>query len=304
MKISVIIPTKNRPEELKSCLKSISRQTKRPDEIIIVYAGSQPDVKGLTELIGKIKLRFFRNQKMIMTHGKNIGLNKAIGDIIFIFDDDVIVQKNYLRETAKIFQDDPQRKIGIVVGSITNTPKQSFEFFQKIFLLAGEGCYRVLPSGANVINNRGAKNTKEVDWASGCAMAIRRKVAQEFKVNEQYDLFSYGLGEDLDYSWRVGKRYKIIFNPRSRLKHIFSQRGRINDFLYGFIYVINREYFVNKNMNSFYHYVCFYWSIFGWLLGNIVGIIKTPIKNLLIVSGGTVGLLYLISTKIWQAVTE
>jgi GT2 family glycosyltransferase len=289
--ISVIIPTKNRQDELNKCLVSLFNQSILPDEVLVIYGGEKPVLNFPPKNLLKIKL--IKNQKGVMTHGKNLGLKKAKGEIIFIFDDDVVLDKDYLKETVKVFQDDSKKEVGIVAGSIINAPQKPLRFVERIFLLWGR-CYRVLPSGANVINTKGVRSIKEVDWASGCAMAIRYEVARTFRVDEKYDFFGYGLGEDLDYSYRVGKKYKIIFNPRSRLIHSFSPRGRINFFLYGFIYIINREYFVSKNMNSFYNFICFYWSAVGWFLGNIAMAIKSPQRYLPMLIGGLLGLVYLV----------
>jgi len=294
--ISVIVPTKNRQDELNKCLVSLFNQSVLPNEVLVVYGGEKPVLNFPQKNLSKIKL--IKNQKGVMTHGKNLGLKKAKGEIIFIFDDDVVLDKDYLKETVKVFQSDSEKRVGVVAGSIINAPQKPLRFIERIFLLWGRGCYRVLPSGANVINTKNVRNTKEVDWASGCAMAIRYEVAQAFRVDEKYDLFGYGLGEDLDYSYRIGKKYKIIFNPRSRLIHLFSPRGRINSFLYGFIYVINREYFVSKNMNSFYNFICFYWSVAGWFLENIAMVIKSPRRYLPMLFGGFWGLAYLLGRNL------
>jgi glycosyltransferase involved in cell wall biosynthesis len=44
-KISVIIPTRNRPQDAINCLKSISIQTHPPDEVIIADSSDTEDLK-------------------------------------------------------------------------------------------------------------------------------------------------------------------------------------------------------------------------------------------------------------------
>ena len=54
MSIGVVITTYNRPEKLRRCLEHIERQTKHPDEVIIVDDGSHMDYT-------EVKARFSDN---------------------------------------------------------------------------------------------------------------------------------------------------------------------------------------------------------------------------------------------------
>ena len=42
MKIRFIIPTKDRPDDIRSMLNSLALQTRKPDPVIIIDAGTQP----------------------------------------------------------------------------------------------------------------------------------------------------------------------------------------------------------------------------------------------------------------------
>ena len=57
MTLSIIIPTKNRPEELFLLIKSIINQIKLPNQVIIVYQSSKENIKSkrIINLVKTIK---------------------------------------------------------------------------------------------------------------------------------------------------------------------------------------------------------------------------------------------------------
>ena len=69
---------------------------------------------------------------------------------------------------------------------------------------------RVLPSGRNplVVD---VLSVTEVDWLSGCSMSFRRAVFEMFSFNEE--LTGYGLGEDVEFSYRVHQRGRLLVTP-------------------------------------------------------------------------------------------
>src|SRR5262249_49089948 len=90
-KVSVIIPTRNRPEFLEECVRSVLAQTSSVYETIIVNDGS--DTQYLTELeqiansndsIHLYNLPTNRGRSF----SRNFGLNQAQGDFILFLDDD------------------------------------------------------------------------------------------------------------------------------------------------------------------------------------------------------------------------
>jgi len=101
LRTSVIIPTYNRPDDLEKCVESIIIQTVRPDELIIVDDGDlqkQPLQQSCEEAgIGYI---YFRKDKPGLTASRNAGIKLAGGDIVFFFDDDVVLFPDYVEQIA------------------------------------------------------------------------------------------------------------------------------------------------------------------------------------------------------------
>lgn len=113
-KVYVIIPTKNSARTLERCLASISRQTYKQIEVIIVDAYSADGTKEIAEKYGA---------KIIQTNteranAKNYGLQIADGEYVLFLDSDMEVTPNVIKECVELCIDDicaitiPERSVG------------------------------------------------------------------------------------------------------------------------------------------------------------------------------------------------
>lgn len=92
MKVSVIIPTHDRPQQLQQACQSVFKQTIKPQEIIIVDDGSQISVEqqNLQQLCPQeinIKIERFDSSQGACV-ARNRGAEIASGDILMFLDDD------------------------------------------------------------------------------------------------------------------------------------------------------------------------------------------------------------------------
>ena len=135
MRFSIVIPTKNRPEELKKIIASIMIQTKLPDQIVIIDQSS-PDKIIKSELKTvlknkKIELNYLCNNKIRgLVEAKFYSLNFCKHEIISFFDDDIVLKPDYIEKIDFAFEKYPEI-IG-ANGVILNIPKKNF--IQRFFL--------------------------------------------------------------------------------------------------------------------------------------------------------------------------
>jgi len=97
IKLSVIIPTHNRPDELARTLECLKRQS-IPDEdyeIIVVDDGSQPPVL-LTLGTESPKCSLVRLEGVERSAARNAGAAAASGEVLVFIDDDISVDSNFL----------------------------------------------------------------------------------------------------------------------------------------------------------------------------------------------------------------
>ena len=107
MKVSLIISTYNWPAALDVCLKSLLRQSRLPDEVIIADDGSGEET---AELIQSYKSRFQIMIKHVWHPDEGFQLaairNKAIliatGDYIIQIDGDLILHQNFIEDHCKL----------------------------------------------------------------------------------------------------------------------------------------------------------------------------------------------------------
>jgi len=181
MKISVIICTKNRAQELAECIKFVITQSFSPNELIIVDASDTEnlDVKGDSRFI-------YIHAKLPLTHSRNLGVKNSSGDVILFLDDDVVLDKNFIKEIVKVFGKDSKKKIGGVMGNIVNIQRsKSFKsrmhsLINRIFLLPTSGNGRFRASGCPTFI-RSANELRNVKFLSGCCMAYRKEVFKDLK---------------------------------------------------------------------------------------------------------------------------
>lgn len=101
MKVSVIIPTRNRAHILPYCIDKLLKQTIPPDEIIIIDDASDD---GTDKMISNIKdqrskIRYIRfNKRIGHWRARNVAIKEATGDLIVFVDSDVLVRSNFIED--------------------------------------------------------------------------------------------------------------------------------------------------------------------------------------------------------------
>jgi glycosyltransferase involved in cell wall biosynthesis len=110
-RVSVIIPTYNRPALLRETLKSVSKQTFADFEIIVVDDGST--VPGVEDVCAEfLECRYFRQENMGRSSARNRGIEEARGELIAFVDDDDLWKPEKLARQVAFLDQNPH--IGIV----------------------------------------------------------------------------------------------------------------------------------------------------------------------------------------------
>lgn len=97
LKFSIIIPVYNRPEEMKELLDSLSNQTYKDFELVVVEDGSSIKSDFLCkEYSSKINISYFYKENAGPSIARNYGISKAKGNYFLFFDSDCIIPNNYM----------------------------------------------------------------------------------------------------------------------------------------------------------------------------------------------------------------
>ena len=105
---TVVIPTYNRIDGLKRCLVSLELQNfdHQQFEVIVVDDGSSIQVdRTLLNDYHTFILKCIHVEHGGPSKARNAGIDQASGEYIVFFEDDIIVDKNYLTNAWKLFHD-------------------------------------------------------------------------------------------------------------------------------------------------------------------------------------------------------
>ena len=97
MKFSIVIPVYNRPDEVKELLESLSIQTYKDFEVVVVEDGSSLKCDHVIENFKQsLSISYYYKINEGRSIARNYGISRAAGDYFIIFDSDCIIPENYL----------------------------------------------------------------------------------------------------------------------------------------------------------------------------------------------------------------
>lgn len=97
-RVSVIIPTRDRPKQLQVCIYSILQNSLLPDEILIAYYARKPQ---LAVRSTKTKIVFLQIKSKGIARANNEAISRATGDILLFTSDDCAVSKKWVATAFK-----------------------------------------------------------------------------------------------------------------------------------------------------------------------------------------------------------
>jgi GT2 family glycosyltransferase len=112
MRLSVVIPTRSRPSDLRDLLESLQASSLPPDEIVVADDNQEADVFSAirTDFPGVVVERL--PARGYITGARNAGARRAHGEYIFFVDDDNTVAPDCLRLCLDAIESDPA--LGVV----------------------------------------------------------------------------------------------------------------------------------------------------------------------------------------------
>lgn len=111
LEVSVVIPTYNRSELLRGAVLSLLQQdTERSTfEIVIVDNNSSDDTKAVVESLMESdsgSIRYVQEHRQGNAYARNTGIQNTRGAIIAFIDDDVVVERNWIRTLTAALKED------------------------------------------------------------------------------------------------------------------------------------------------------------------------------------------------------
>ena len=270
MDISIIIVTKDRPRDLEVCLSSIWEQSLFPMEVVIVDASQATHGEAISkswQSKGSIELKHIQVRPDLgIERQRNKGIGNSIGQVVGFLDDDAILHKQCLKSIETHFLEDCNLGgVGAMNGEIFEIPWLKRLFWRIFMLPRFDGKGRIQPSGYPAFCNKPGSDVAEVECIPGVAAFFKREVVDQFQFNE--DIPATGCMEDVDFSFRVSKRYKLIQSGQARIYHKSSKQARSPLNVRAYMMIYYHGYFFNKYIEkSFPSRVALIWSRLGEIL--------------------------------------
>ncbi len=198
--ISIIIPVRNDASLLKNCLESILNLDYPKDKIeIIVADGMSTD--NTVDTAKQHGARVVLNEKKTVSPGRNVAFKLAEGEIVAFTDADCIVDKGWIRNSLKYFEDDEVA----CVGGPNLTPSNEEDFGKAVGFVFNQGIF-----SAGSIHARELKEIRKVRSIPGCN-AIYKKDALEKVMPIDESLITC---DDTEVKRRLlDKGYKLLYTP-------------------------------------------------------------------------------------------
>ncbi len=196
---SVVICTRDRPEELQRCLGSLPRQTLRPAEVIVVDNASRDmRTRDVALAAGVI---YVREDRPGLDIARNTGARRARSSIVAYTDDDVLLHPTWLERLVAAF-DAPQ--IGAVTGLVL--PAELATDAQRHFETHWGFGRGYLRKDFDAARFRSQCDDVFHAWeiGAGASMAFRRDVFERVGFfDERLDVGQAGCSGDSEFWYRV-----------------------------------------------------------------------------------------------------
>lgn len=207
--ISIIINTYKRPDKTFECIKSILKSNFKNFEIIIVDQLGDGELKEKLKVLKKEKIYYFNLKSRGGSRAKNFGVKKVKGSIIVFTDDDCIIDKNWLKQIYKSFQN--HKYIAAVFGRVLPYQPQKHQSLV---------CPCTFVKEKQRIISQPCRHWREIGFGNN--MAFRKEIFNKMgDFKEWLGPGNLGLAaEDAEFCYRLLlKGYKILYNPKALIYH-------------------------------------------------------------------------------------
>jgi mycofactocin glycosyltransferase len=201
--VTIIIPVRDRKEELAQCLASVFAQDYPEDkrEVIVIDDGS---IDGSADLARTFPCAVLSHKKSRgQSYCRNLGARSARGEILAFIDSDCVAKESWLKELVPYFQ---WERIAAVGGFVDG-------YYEESALDRYEKTCSPLNMGKRVLFGA---NDDSTFYTPTCNLLVRAGAYGETGGITE----SLHVGEDVDLCWRLRNRgYHLLYVPAGTVRH-------------------------------------------------------------------------------------
>jgi len=239
LSISVLVPTKDRPEALKACLESIASSSYPYKELIVVDSSDDAAVREKNRALAEgLNGRYYYESRKRLAVARNTGLRVSSGDIVVFADDDFVVDQNWLRNLVEnyrdldvvcctgrmlAYRDDEISRLCERFNSFDKGGERRIFTGKDVRVLELLKAITIVPFSAS--RSLGARNPVPGSIGAGFC-SFRSDIFQEIGYfDEELGRDSQSAWEDCDIYYRILRKtsHKIVYEPAAVVYHNHPQ---------------------------------------------------------------------------------
>ncbi|GAB2774704.1 glycosyltransferase [Rhabdobacter roseus] len=211
---SIIIPVYNRPDELDELLGSLTRQTYRDFEVLVIEDGSSRTSQDVVQkYLSQLTIRYFVIENRGQGFARNYGFAQARGEYFVVFDSDTLIPPHYL---ASVDSHLNQNYLDAYGGP--DAADKNFSSLQKAISYAMTSVFTTGGIRGKKNNAGGAFQPRSFN------LGLSRRVFEDTGGFAKRDM-----GEDIEFGIRLrGRGYRLGLIPDAYVFH--KRRGTFQDF--------------------------------------------------------------------------
>jgi glycosyltransferase involved in cell wall biosynthesis len=180
---SVLIPSWRRPDTLKSCLATLARLTRLPDQVIVVWQADDEATREAAEAMRSevpFRLDVVHSPEAGVIVAENVALDRAIGDVVLLIDDDAFAAPDWLARHLAHYADPT---VGAVGGPADNFRPDGTPFPRRAVEPIGALSAWGVPQGNmyDHVHEWRTRPPREVTHLVGYNMSLRRAAFDRFE---------------------------------------------------------------------------------------------------------------------------
>ena len=222
MRVTVLVPTYRRPDDLARCLSALLCQARTPEQIVVVARADDEATHAclaehVTPRVLNVEVALVDEAGQVAA--LNRGLDAATGDVIAITDDDAAPRSDWVARIAAAFEADPQ--LGALGG------RDWVHEAGRVLDGECEMVGKVRRSGRIVGNHHlGVGEAREVDLLKGANMSYRRAAIGDLRFDRRLRGTGAQTHNDMAFSMSVKRAgWKLVYDPLVAVDHYPAPRA-------------------------------------------------------------------------------